>query len=324
MPQTDELMSLPKSNSLVRNTMLAITACHLRTVSPGVLQYRIAEHFQTSLALQDYQRALDVPQEKLGQAGADALLLSAVLLNILAFALPESETPARLNDDADPRTSWVFSTHKNRLGWLALQAGVRPLMRSMVPYFESALSFLGLIFFGTRGENWVLFQRNLDLGVPETWIKVFELESTDCDGECGTINSLKNGDASQDQPVVTSHPKPINVYHIPVIVLAQLRTLEFRHSYVFKNLFFLGKVQSEFRALLYHRDERALWLFGYWLGLMCRFEKTWWCDGRAKRDYQAIRMWLEQLHLAERPGVEGEMWRELMQDFRAAPVFNTL
>ena len=322
MPQSPEIMALFKSNSLIRNTMLAITACHLRTAFSGVLQHRIAEHFQTSLALQDYQRALEVPQEHLGQSGADALLLSAVLLNVLAFALPESEAPDTINGDADLRTSWVFTTHENRLGWLALQAGVRPLMRSMVPYFESALSFLSLIFFGTREENWMLLQRSPDLGIPEAWIKVFQLENTECDGECGTIDSRKAGSASHNQSIAVYHPKPVNVYHIPVIVLAQLRNLEFRHSDVFKNLSFLGKVQSEFRALLYDRDERALWLFGYWLGLMCRFERTWWCDGRARRDYKAICMWLKQLHLAERPGVEGEMWRELMEDLEAAPVYN--
>jgi|SRR5271154_1581921 len=119
MPRSYEIISLSKSHSLVRNTILAITACHLRRVSPGILQHRIAERFQHSLALQDYQRVLDTPREKLGRSGVDALLLSTVLLNILAFALPESET-AGGGGDHDPSTSWVFSPREDWLGWLAL------------------------------------------------------------------------------------------------------------------------------------------------------------------------------------------------------------
>lgn len=67
-------------------------------------------------------------------------------------------------------------------------------------------------------------------------------------------------------------------------------------------------MHSEFRALLCDRDERALWLLGYWLGLMSRFEGLWCCDKRVRRDYKAMRMWLEQAKVTIRPGVEGEHW----------------
>ena len=110
-----------------------------------------------------------------------------------------------------------------------------------------------------------------------------------------------------------------DVFRSKVIILAKLRDLEPVHSNVFQNLKFLGKVQEEFRALLYQRDQRALWLFGYWFGLMCRFEGVWWCNKRVKRDYRAIRMWLQQLHLTERPGIRGEIWREMMKEFDWAP-----
>ena len=307
MPRSYEIISLSKSHSLVRNTILAITACHLRHVSPGILQHRIAEHFQHSLALQDYQRVLDTPREKLGQSGVDALLLSAALLNILAFALPESETAGSGGGEPDPSTSWVFSPREDRLGWLALQAGLRPLLISMAAYLDKTMSFLGLIFLGDEKESWTGVGRGLE-GVPERWIKVFELDGAGCGCDCETADS-------------TARAKPGEVFRSLVVVLAQLRDLDPVRLNVFKNLHFLGKVHPEFRALLYDRDERALWLFGYWLGLMCRFEGMWWCDKRVRRDYKAIRMWLEQLHLTKRPGIEGEMWREMMKEFELAPVF---
>lgn len=313
-----EIISLSKSHSLVRNIILAITACHLRHVSPGVLQHRIAEHFQHSLALQDYQRVLDTPREKLGQSGVDALLLSAVLLNILAFALPESETASEL----DPSTSWVFSSREDRLGWLALQAGLKALLTSMAAYLDKSLSFLDTIFLGAEKESWAFVRVGQGLeGVPERWIKVFELDGTGCDCDGATASSADAVDAPGDQNGAAARANPGGVFHSVVKILAQLRDLEPVRLNVFKNLQFLGKVQAEFRALLYDRDERALWLFGYWLGLMCRFEGIWWYDKRVRRDYKAIRMWLEQLHLPERPGIEGEMWREMMKEFELAPVF---
>ena len=88
MPGRDELVSLSQSNSLIRNTLLAITACYLRHMSPGILQHRIAEHFYQSLAIQDFQIALEIPSKSLGQQGVHALLLAALLPNMIAFTLP--------------------------------------------------------------------------------------------------------------------------------------------------------------------------------------------------------------------------------------------
>jgi hypothetical protein len=235
----------------------------------------------------------------------DALLLSAVLLNILAFALPESETAG--GGESDRSTSWVFSPREDRLGWLALQVGLKPLLISTAAYLDKTLSFLGPIFLGAEKESWAFrgVGRGLE-GVPERWIKVFELDGAGCGCNCETAGA---------------RAKPGDVFRSPVTILAKLRDLEPVRLNVLKTLQFLGKAQQEFRALLYDRDERPLWLFGYWLGLICRFEGIWWCDRRVRRDYKAIRMWLEQLHLTERPGIDGEMWREMMKEFELAPVF---
>jgi hypothetical protein len=99
----------------MRNTLLAITACHLRHISPGILQHRIAEHFYQSLAIQDFQTALETPSKSLGQQGVNALLLAALLLNMIAFTLPHQDNGV----EDDPKSSWVFSFREDRLGWLA-------------------------------------------------------------------------------------------------------------------------------------------------------------------------------------------------------------
>jgi len=292
-------VSLSKSNSLVGNTILTIAACHLRHVSPGVVQHRIAEHFQQSLVLQDFQKVLNTPREQLGQSGVDALMLSATLLNMVTFALPASETAS----ETQPESSWVFSPRQDRLDWLALQAGLRPLLLSITAYIDKTICFLGPIFFNGNKESWEIARMNDGLqSIPENWIKVFELDGlgSGCDYGGNRVSA---------------------VLRVPIAILTHLRNLEPLQSNVFKNLQFLGKVQQEFRALLFERDERALWVLGYWLGLMCRYDHVWWCEKRARRDYKAIYMWLQKLRLTKRPAVQGELWREMMRELELAPVF---
>jgi hypothetical protein len=298
MPHSSEILSLSKSNPLIENTILAIAACHLRHVSPGIKQHRIAEHFQQSRALRDFQTALNTPREQLGQPGVNALMLSAMLLNTVAFALPASET-ARATK---PETSWVFSSREDRLGWLALQVGLRPLMLSIRLYRDTTISYLGAMFFSRGRESWEWIRMHHGLeGIPDNWIKLFELD--------GSGSGCESGSADVSA-----------VLRAPIVILAQLRHLEPVQSNVFRNLQFLNKVQVEFRALLFERDEKALWLFGYWLGLMCRYSGVWWCEKRARRDYKAIYVWLQMLKLTERRGEEGELWKGMMEELEFAPV----
>jgi hypothetical protein len=86
---------------------------------------------------------------------------------------------------------------------------------------------------------------------------------------------------------------------------------------------FLSKVHARLRGQLYEGDEKALWLFGYWLGIMCRYEGTWWCAGRMRRDYERVLGWLRELKLGERDGVEGESWREMMGELEMAHVWKS-
>jgi hypothetical protein len=300
IPGRDELASLSQSNSLVRNTILAITACHLRHMSSGILEHRIAEHYHQSLAIRDFQIALETPGKLLGQQGVDAMLLAALLLNMIAFTLPHQENEA----ENDPKSSWVFSLREDRLGWLALQAGLRPLLISLSAYLEKTVGFLDPIVFGHRRVGWTSARRPQSLNiVPESWIRAFKLKnnSFSCDS-----------DADAD---------PNDVLRPAAIALAYLRGIDSQQSKIFLNLMFLTKIHGDFRLLLYNKDERAMWLFGYWLGLMCRYEGIWWCERRVRRDYQAVRMFLDKLHLSERAGEDGLYWKDMMQELEQAPVF---
>ncbi|KAK7887920.1 hypothetical protein LTR67_009314 [Exophiala xenobiotica] len=307
MPGRDELVSLSQSNSLIRNTILAITACHLRHVSPGrpgiVLQHRIAEHFYQSLAIQDFQMALETPGKSLGQQGVNALLLAALLLNMIAFTLPHQDNGV----EEDPKSSWVFSFREDGLGWLALQAGLRPLLISLSAYLEKTVAFLDPIMFGHGKAGWREIRNFQSLGiVPESWIRAFKLKNDGFSCESNTSNAEDQNDA--------------DVFGPATIALAYLRSIHPPRSTILLNWVFLTKIHGDLKSLLYNRDERALWLLGYWLGLMCRYEGIWWCERRVRRDYEAVRMRLHELHLGDRAGVDGLYWKDMMQELEHAPV----
>ncbi|MAD85452.1 MAG: hypothetical protein CL912_21025 [Deltaproteobacteria bacterium] len=266
-------------------------------MSPGLLQHRIAEHRYQSLAIQDFQTALETPSKSLGQQGANALLLSALLLNMVAFTLPHQER----GDEDHPKSSWVFSSKEGRLGWLALQAGLRPLSISLSAYTDKAVAFLDPIMFGQGRAGWreIHRYRRLDI-VPETWIRAFKL--------------------NRDRSVYGSNvTKQNGIFGPALIVLAVLRGIHPPQSMILFNWVLLLKIHGELRTLLYNKDARAMWLVGYWLGLMCRYKGIWWCERRVRRDYEAVRMWLQGLQLGERAGIEELYWEDLMQHLDNAP-----
>ncbi len=108
------------------------------------------------------------------------------------------------------------------------------------------------------------------------------------------------------------------LYRKPVQALAELRLLEPDCHGSFAYMGLVGKLDDGFRDLLLERDPRALWIFGYWLGLLGRL-KIWWCDRRVERDRAAVLCFLQDnLGLARRLGGEGRMWRALIADLDSA------
>jgi hypothetical protein len=307
IPRSEELIGLMKSSSIIRNTLFALSASHLRHIAPGNIEHHIAERAQLSLALKDCRIAFCTPTEELAQSGANTLLLSAALLSILTFTLPHLETTPDTEGNLNLKNSWVFDSSSDRLGWIALQAGLRPLLKSMPMYVPNTMNFLGPILFGEARSAWefLFMDRGLE-DVPKHWITTFQLS--------GTTNGCNSTESTE--------MKHGQVFRPLVNILLFVRTIEPVPSNTFKVLQFIFKIQREFRDLLFRRDERALWLFGYWLGVVCRFKGTWWSEQRARRDYRAISLWLEQLNLPQRQGSEGEMWREMMDEFHLSPIYS--
>ncbi|KAF2733223.1 hypothetical protein EJ04DRAFT_577761 [Polyplosphaeria fusca] len=298
IPRSHDMISFFKTDQLVRHTILALAASHLRHMSPDSIQHRVAEHYQQSLALEHYSTALATPHNTMGQDRLCAVIISATFLNMLAFTLPSCQT------DAGMFSSWVFNPDANLLGWLALQAGLRPLLHSMANSLGDLQNFLAQVFLGSGYEQSAISRLDECLkSAPMLWLEVFELVDTDpCNSNCElSVNS-----------------STADIIKLPVAMLAFLRVQEPVQANITKSCLFLSKVHPEFRNLLLERNEKALWIFGYWLGLMCRYGSAWWCAKRVRRDYEAIGMWLGSLHLDQCPGIEGLRWKEMMQQYELA------
>ena len=295
MPWSSLPMSLIHSHAHVRLSVLALSACHLRHHLPDTTIACRTEQICQAAALHAYQDALNVPFDDLGQDGTDALLVTAMIFNTLSFVLPSHEDEADCNMP-DISRSWVFSPREDRLGWIGIEMGLKPLLKATSQYRDG--SALGPIFDAADNEERTLTSNGLSLSkVPTTWLNVFGLLEVNSQG--------------------TIDPQA-SVFREPLRIIAEIRHLRPTLVNMLRYVQFIGKLTSEFRDLLFNRDSRALWLFGFWLGLMCRFENLWWLNRRPRRDFKAVCQWLKEVGLAEQPGIKGVLWREMIRDSEQA------
>jgi len=129
-----------------------------------------------------------------------------------------------------------------------------------------------------------------------------------------------------------------SIYTIPASILSFLfssttRNKPTRNTNIFPLLQFAVKATPAFRLALSMRDERALWLYCFWLGLMRDVYPdhnpatvrashsnaghedeggTWWSRARIMREWEDIGRYLAGLKLEERQGAEGRRWAVLM------------
>jgi hypothetical protein len=274
----DPFINLGLSQPHLLAAMLAVSAAHLRHHTVSTASHHIAVLYQQSLAVRRLQAALAEP---LDQPGSDALLLAAMMLNILAMSVV----------DDDPATSWVFSDSPDRLTWFSILLGYKPLLLATKP-FHGDSSMLRWMFEASDDDERTYNggPRSLSRVAPH-WLRL-----------CGLA---PDGDTGE------------TVLHEPLRILAEIKNLEPVTANYFLYLSFVGRLDFEFRALLSARDETATWLLGYWFGLCCRFD-FWWMRNRALRDHRAIVLWLDQRGVQQREGAEGQMWAELMNDLEMA------
>ncbi|KAJ2894361.1 C6 transcription factor [Zalerion maritima] len=130
--------------------------------------------------------------------------------------------------------------------------------------------------------------------------------------------------------------QPSNPLREPIRILSLLHPLPATAETHYKYNQFIGKITPEFKRLLETRDEKALWVLGYWFGLMRRFRDMelwkndglkdkpgsaprgmWYVSTRVERDYRAICLWLTMARVTDRKGREGQLWSIAMDDLEA-------
>ncbi|KAG7114222.1 Lysine biosynthesis regulatory protein LYS14 like [Verticillium longisporum] len=250
--------------------ILGASACYLRHHTANPAAHQIAETYQQTLTIQSLQASLAKP---LSRDRADALQMTAIFLNLLAFtAVP----------DENPLASWVFSTAPDRLGWMNILLGFKPLLIITAAFRRGSL--MTPMYASADDEEGTFTRPDLVVDLPPAW-SAFLARTT----------------------------RRADLFAEPVYILAATRLVAPWSENVYQYMQFVGRVEPAFRDLLLAGDERALWVFGYWLGLVGRFD-MWWSRMRIRRDFEAIVMCLRARGLTERGHGEGDMWTELLDD----------
>lgn len=304
-------LHLSHTHACIHHSLLAVSACHLRHVLPDSSTPRIAEHFHLSLALRDYQRALRTSLEDVDRDRTDVLLMTAMLLNTSSFALPSTEDPG-VGHEPDVGKSWVFNPSQVSLGWLSMQMGLKPLLIATNRWQHQ--SAFRPAFEGFKYDKGVSPKKGLSYyRLPITWSRFLGLNTDE-----GSGLSLESRVAQHRERTDNEH-----AFREPAALLDGLRHLEPTPGNIYRYLQFLGKLNLDFRVRLLQRDKRALWLFGYWLGLMHRYTWLWWCDRRARRDFEAIVMWLEQTCARQGQSEEDKIRRQAMAELKESRSLST-
>lgn len=341
IPTTFEtpLLHLAVGRPHLLNALLAISAAHLRHHAPNPAAHRLAEHFQQALALRSFNELIAKPMSSLPTDEVRVLPLTAIIFNLLTFALPADEDPApgaptacateaAEQSDPDPSRSWVFSTRPARLDWLAVHLGLRELIVASLPYQDEIPchdmgkecvernNYCGPLTECEAGADASVPRDGpeLDDRVPDAWVELFGVPRK----PPGRSRNEPSKKKKKELPLLDNEEARDRLFREPLFLLAETRDMAPTMANIFNYFQLLGRLQPEFKALLYEREPRALWAFGYWLGLVCRFDYIWWVTRRARRDFSAIVIWLRSSGVAERPGREGVLWAEMLRDLEAS------
>jgi hypothetical protein len=274
-----QILYLGMSHPFLLDAVLAVSASHLRCHAMNKQSSRSAEQFYQPLAARRFQELLS---QTMDQQTADAALLTCMFLGVLAFSFLE---------DDNPMSSWMFRNDPERLNWLSLNLGLKPLLIATEAYRQN--SILQWTYNASDDDQRTFYGEHRSLHrVPEHWVQFLGLGLD---------------------------PSTGNILREPARMLAEIRLFEPRGEHFFLYINFIGALDLEFqfRGLLEHNDVRAIWLLGYWMGLMCRYD-YWWMRVRASSEWRATCIWLNRLKFRE-TGREGQMWTKLMYDLGTAP-----
>ncbi|KAL2131748.1 hypothetical protein VTI74DRAFT_4648 [Chaetomium olivicolor] len=286
------ILALGIARPFLLDALLAVSASHLRhhyyhTSEKIRQETRVAEHFQQALAVRGFRNALTYLT--LDQQTADAFVLTCMLLNLLTFTFND--------DEDDPENSWIFRPgDPQRLNWFSLQLGLKPLLVATEKFRTD--SILAWLYKAPNDDENRGICSSLNR-LPAHWMAFLGLDAQNYPSTDGIDNN--------------------NILCEPARMLAEILDVEPCAESFFLYVSFVGALDMEFvfRDMLEAEDERAVWLFGYWLGLMCRFG-WWWIHMRVNREWRAICLWLNRRGVKDRSGEDGRIWRLLMQELEEA------
>lgn len=285
-------MNLFRTDNLICTVLLAISACHIRE-SDAQHKHDIAGYKYQYKAFQIYRSSLDSFDSSQDISSAKTLLVAGLLLNVLTFALPEIESDH--GDESCIEESCMYSQDENRFGWIAMHYGFRRLLLTTAPYQGEIMAYLSLVFMGTL--NMAGHVPRLFLSsdaIPNHWKESFQIPHETSSTRCESSNP----------------------FLVPLSYLAKLRLVEPTRENSFLFLSFLMKIDSTFQDLLLAKNLKAIWILGYWSGLMCSLPRIWWCTGRATREYTGICAWFRKEIIAKTkvPSIQWQvMINELFQ-----------
>lgn len=306
----NDFVSLFQSSEIVRHVVLGIAACHLRHLDPGNHRHRRAEYFYQALAISSYRQRTESSLGKATLPEVIELLLSGMLLHVLAFPLPYApeETKHTITEDRPFSQQPTNETLK----WLILQAGLRLVMRAAPDHMDAAMDVLRPIFRSAHGIRPMAKAGDFS-DVPQDWIKFFELKP---DATSAVHENPPPQITAEAARLNTSYQEAIMA---PLVQAARLKNLQPTDSNIFHHFTFLAKMHPRFRGLLQRGDIGAIWLYGFWAGLMCRFRDLWWAQQRSQRDHAAILDWLRGLKEAERGNMPRDLWNRMIVELEEAP-----
>jgi hypothetical protein len=243
---------------------------HLAKHSPAVA----ATHTRNSLQHWNTATSLfnDVLSNPIRPAARDAIWATGALIGATVFAYVES---------TDPFAAWPLKpSDPNDLDWLKLGEGKKAIWKIADPLRPES------VFHNISKEHSFA-------DIPE-WIKANDLRRLP--EEVLTVFDITPGSTVLN-----------NVYHLPVLILAQLHDLTPTHDNVINFLYFIGYMTAKFRDLLEAKDHRALLLLGWYFKKLENGE-LWWMIKRSKVEGEALRIWLDRCY---GQGVLSELFERL-------------
>ncbi|KAL4884971.1 hypothetical protein BJY04DRAFT_181038 [Aspergillus karnatakaensis] len=251
-----EMIHVAFDNPYLMYTLLGCGVLHMNRMCPLNKPRELAEAYFWQRALALYSQAL---QKKVDETSIDGLISACMLIGVTSVCPPNFEI----------QDSFVFTGRHSDLNWLAIQGGLACILKHAAKYVP--------------GSIW---------GPPFGRNQQFETELFKChvkQGREGIHPGL--ADLCEITETTSAETSP---YYFPLKILTPYLELEANAENATHCATWMGRIGPEFVNMCRERDQRALVILAYWMGLMCTLSE-WqpWIEGRIRNECIAICIYLE-------------------------------